>query len=68
VNRKRVKRLMRVMGLAAIYAKPKLSLAGRGQRIFPYLLTLRSGEEARQTCVGGAFSPPAGVRHCRGMI
>ena len=38
VNRKRVQRLMRLMGLEAIYPKPRLSLAGRGHRIFPYLL------------------------------
>jgi putative transposase len=38
VNRKRVQRLMRLMGLQAIYPKPKLSLAGRGHRIYPYLL------------------------------
>lgn len=38
VNRKRVQRLMQVMGLEAIYPKPKLSLVGRGHRIFPYLL------------------------------
>jgi len=38
VNRKRVQRLMRRMGLEAIYPKPKLSLAGRGHRVFPYLL------------------------------
>jgi putative transposase len=38
VNRKRVQRLMRQMGLEAIYPKPKLSAAGRGHRIFPYLL------------------------------
>jgi len=38
VNRKRVQRLMRLMGLEAIYPKPKLSLAGRGHRIYPYLL------------------------------
>ena len=38
VNRKRVRRLMRVMGLEAIYAKPRLSVAGRGHRIYPYLL------------------------------
>jgi putative transposase len=38
VNRKRVQRLMRVMGLEAIYPKPRLSLAGRGHRIHPYLL------------------------------
>ena len=38
VNRKRVQRLMRLMGLEAIYPKPKLTLAGRGHRLFPYLL------------------------------
>jgi putative transposase len=38
VNRKRVQRLLRLMGLEAIYPKPKLSLAGRGHRIYPYLL------------------------------
>jgi putative transposase len=38
VNRKRVQRLMRVMGLEAIYPKPRLSLAGPGHRIYPYLL------------------------------
>jgi putative transposase len=38
VNRKRVQRLMRLMGLEAIYPKPRLSLAGRGHRVFPYLL------------------------------
>jgi putative transposase len=38
VNRKRVQRLMRIMGLEAIYPKPKLSVAGQGQRIYPYLL------------------------------
>jgi putative transposase len=38
VNRKRVQRLMRVMGLEAIYPKPRLSLAGEGHRIYPYLL------------------------------
>jgi putative transposase len=38
INRKRVQRLMRLMGLEAIYPKPRLSLAGRGHRIYPYLL------------------------------
>src|SRR5439155_8783407 len=38
VNRKRVQRLMRLMGLEAIYPKPRLSLPGRGHRIYPYLL------------------------------
>src|SRR5947208_16110 len=30
VNRKRVQRLLRLMGLEAIYPKPRLSVAGRG--------------------------------------
>src|SRR6187549_1510982 len=38
VNRKRVQRLMRLMGLEAIYPKSRLSLAGRGHRVYPYLL------------------------------
>src|SRR4029077_20645395 len=38
VNRKRVQRLMRGMGLEAIYPKPRLSGAGRGHKIYPYLL------------------------------
>lgn len=38
VNRKRVQRLMRLMGLEAIYPRPKLSAGGRGHRIYPYLL------------------------------
>lgn len=38
VNRKRVQRLMRRMGLEAIYPKPKLSAPGQGHKVFPYLL------------------------------
>jgi putative transposase len=38
VNRKRVQRLMRLMGLEAIYPRPRLSAAGRGHRVYPYLL------------------------------
>jgi hypothetical protein len=38
VNPKRVRRLMRLMGLEAIYAKPRLSLPAPGHKIYPYLL------------------------------
>ena len=38
VNRKRVQRLMRLMGLEAVYPKPRLSAARAGHRIYPYLL------------------------------
>jgi putative transposase len=50
VNRKRVQRLMRQMGLEAIYPRPKLSAAGRGHRIYPYLL--RTVSIARPDQVG----------------
>jgi putative transposase len=48
VNRKRVQRLMRLMGLEAIYPKPKLSMAGTGHRIYPYLLRQVSIERPDQ--------------------
>lgn len=38
VNRKRVQRLMRIMGLEAIYPKPNLSKRRKDHEIFPYLL------------------------------
>jgi putative transposase len=38
VNAKRVKRLLRKMGLEAIYAKPRLSTPAPGHRIYPYRL------------------------------
>jgi len=38
VNHKRVRRLLRLMGLEAIYPRPRLSQAGAGHRIYPYLL------------------------------
>jgi putative transposase len=38
VNRKRVRRLMAVMGLEAVYPKPRLSKPHPGHRIYPYLL------------------------------
>ena len=44
VNRKRVQLLMRVMGLRAIYRKPRTSRAAPEQRVYPHLL-----EKARIT-------------------
>jgi len=38
VNRKRVSRLMAMMGIEAVYPKHKLSQPGEGHRIYPYLL------------------------------
>ena len=38
VNAKRIRRLMRLMGLEAIYPKPNLSKPAKGHKIYPYLL------------------------------
>jgi len=38
VNRKRVARLLEVMGVEAVYPKRNLSQPGEGHRIYPYLL------------------------------
>ena len=38
VNHKRIQRLLRLMGLEAIYPKPRLSQPAAGHQIYPYLL------------------------------
>lgn len=38
INRKRVQRLMREMGIRALYPKPRTSKPGKGHKIYPYLL------------------------------
>ena len=38
VNHKRVRRLMKAMGIAALYATPKTSRPGRDHVVHPYLL------------------------------
>jgi putative transposase len=48
VNRKRVQRLMRVMGLEAIYPRPRTSDPQREHRIYPYLLRHLAIERADQ--------------------
>ncbi len=45
VNRKRVRRLMQLMGLKAIYHCPRISRPAPGNKIYPYLL---SGMKIRQ--------------------
>jgi putative transposase len=39
VNRKRVRRLMRTMGIEAIYPKPRLSVINKEHEKYPYLLS-----------------------------
>jgi len=39
VNRKRIRRLMRIMGLRAIYRRPRTSQPAPGHKVYPYLLS-----------------------------
>lgn len=39
VNPKRIRRLMRIMGLFAVYQKPKTSLRNKQHKVYPYLLS-----------------------------
>lgn len=48
INRKRVQRLMRLMGLEAVYPKPRLSIGGAGHKVYPYLLRNVSIERVNQ--------------------
>ena len=48
VNRKRVQRLMRLMGIEAHYAKPRLSRPAPGHQVYPYLLRGVAIERAHQ--------------------
>ena len=48
INRKRVQRLMRQMGLRAVYPKPRTSQPGKGHKIYPYLLRDLSIERPNQ--------------------
>src|SRR5437588_5968665 len=48
VNRKRVQRLMRLLGLAAIYQRPNTSKPARGTQDLTYLLGCHSNERVNQ--------------------
>ena len=48
INRKRVQRLMRLMGIAAFYPKPRTSKAAKGHHIYPYLLRDLEPERVNQ--------------------
>ena len=48
VNRKRVQRLMRRMGLEALYPRPRTSRPGKGHKVYPYLLRELTVERPNQ--------------------
>jgi putative transposase len=60
VNRKRVQRLMRLMGLVAIYQRPNTSKPAPENKIYPYLLGGRSIERVNQVwCADITYIPMA---------
>lgn len=56
VNHKRVQRLMRLMGLQAIYPKRRTTIAAKGHKVYPYLL--RSLSKTRCNQVMPRQAPP----------
>ena len=72
VNRKRVQRLMRLMGLVAIYQRPNTSKAAAEHTKYPYLLGGLTIDRANQVwCSDITYSAPrpgwSGV-HMTGML
>ena len=51
VNRKRVQRLMRLMGIEATYPKPRTSTPNQMHKLYPYLLREVTPERANQVWV-----------------
>ena len=47
-SRKRVRRLMRLMGLEALYPRPRTSRPGPGHKVYPYLLRELTVERPNQ--------------------
>jgi putative transposase len=48
VNRKRIQRLMRILGIEALYPKPNLNRPAPGHEVYPYLLRGVSIERPNQ--------------------
>ena len=60
VNRKKVQRLMHLMGISALYPKRRTSLAEQGHRIYPYLLRDLAIERPNQVwCTDICYIPMA---------
>ena len=60
VSRGGVRRIMKVMGLEAIYKKPRTSTPGAGHRIYPYLLRNREVKNVDEVwCADITYIPMA---------
>jgi putative transposase len=47
-NRKRIQRLMRLMGIEAVYPKPRTTRRHPGHKVYPYLLRDLAIEQPNQ--------------------
>ena len=63
VGRKRVRRLMQVMGIEPIYPKPRLSIPGKGHKKYPYLLRNLKIERSNQVWCTDITYIPLGDGH-----
>ncbi|MEM9224498.1 MAG: IS3 family transposase [Pseudomonadota bacterium] len=60
VNPKRVRRLMRLMGLMPIYQKPNTSMPAKAHKVWPYLLRGRTIDQPGQVwCADMTYIPMA---------
>lgn len=64
VNHKRVPRLMRLMGLMAIYQKPKTTQRNSQHAVYPYLFRNLSVERPNQVWSTDITYQPIGTRVC----
>ena len=55
VNRKRIQRLMRLMGIEAVYPKPRTTRRHPGHKVYPYLLR-NLAIHAAQSGLGGGYN------------
>lgn len=62
INRKRVQRLIRLMGIAALGPKPNTSKPTPGHEVCPYLLRDLSIERPNQVCAADIMYVPFGSR------
>ncbi len=58
INRKRVQRLMRQLGIIAVYPKPRLSQSNLNHQVYPYLLRGLNIKKANQVwCTDITYLP-----------
>lgn len=60
VNEKRIRRLMRLMGLTPIYQKPNTSRPAKGHKTYPYLLRGLRVDRPNQVLLSAMQASPAG--------